>query len=129
MKSDSNIAYSFLILAAIYLLCGVILGIAMGITSDFALAPVHAHLNLLGWVSCAIFGIVYQLFPELADHRLARTHFWLAAVSAAILPIGIALSILYGDVRIAIVGSLGWFAATLLFVVILLHAVRPSREG
>jgi hypothetical protein len=29
-------------------------GTTMGITHDFALAPGHAHLNLLGWASLAL---------------------------------------------------------------------------
>ena len=37
--------------AALYLLVGVALGMAKGIRRQFTLAPVHAHVNLLGWVS------------------------------------------------------------------------------
>lgn len=115
----------FLVLASGYLLCGVVLGIAMGISGDFTLAPVHAHLNLLGWVSCAIFGFVHRLFPEFARHRLAGAHFWLAAISAAVLPIGIAISILKDDARVAVAGSIGWLATTLLFIVMLASTARP----
>jgi len=25
--------------------------------------PTHAHMNLLGWVSMALFGLIYQAFP------------------------------------------------------------------
>jgi len=38
----------FLIAASASLLTGVGLGIWMGMIHDFQLAPVHAHLNLLG---------------------------------------------------------------------------------
>jgi cbb3-type cytochrome oxidase subunit 1 len=47
----------------------------MGIAHDFTLAPVHAHSNLVGWVSLALFGAIYRAFPELAVSRLARVHF------------------------------------------------------
>ena len=39
--------------AAVFALTGMSLGIAMGMREDFTLAPVHAHINLLGWVSLA----------------------------------------------------------------------------
>jgi hypothetical protein len=35
---------------AVVLLIGMLAGIAMGIEQDFALAPAHAHLNLVGGV-------------------------------------------------------------------------------
>ena len=36
------------------------LGIAMAMRQDFTLAPAHAHLNLLGWVSMALYGLYYR---------------------------------------------------------------------
>ncbi|SFB04145.1 hypothetical protein SAMN04515620_11433 [Collimonas sp. OK607] len=41
----------FLKIAVIYLLIGALLGGYMGAAENFALAPVHAHLALLGWAS------------------------------------------------------------------------------
>jgi hypothetical protein len=32
-------------------------GILMAIAQDFTLAPAHAHLNLLGWVTMALYGL------------------------------------------------------------------------
>ena len=61
----------FLLLAAMSLVAGVVLGIWMGITHDFRFMPVHAHLNLLGWASQALFGLVYRAYPSLARARLA----------------------------------------------------------
>lgn len=42
--------------------------------------PTHAHLNLLGWVSMAIFGLVYRAFPSLAEGALPKVHFWIMNV-------------------------------------------------
>ena len=39
----------FLKIAVVYLILGALLGLFMGLTQQFALAPVHAHLLLLGW--------------------------------------------------------------------------------
>jgi hypothetical protein len=54
-------------LAGVYFLVGVKPGYAMSITENFAQMPVHAHINLLGWVSMAIFSLVYFTRPEAAN--------------------------------------------------------------
>ena len=36
------------------------LGIYMGMHEDFTLAPVHAHINLLGWVTLALYGLYHR---------------------------------------------------------------------
>jgi cbb3-type cytochrome oxidase subunit 1 len=67
----------FLKIAVIYLFVGALLGLFMGITQQFALAPVHAHLLLLGWASLALAAVIYHLYPAAATTLLARIHFWL----------------------------------------------------
>ena len=49
-------------------------------------SSVHTHINLVGWASLALFGVIYRLYPELAASRLALVHFWLSAPSAAVFP-------------------------------------------
>lgn len=39
---------------------GMNLGLYMGIEGDFTLVPVHAHLNLLGWVTMALYGLYHR---------------------------------------------------------------------
>ena len=46
--------------AATAALCGMGLGIFMATSQDFTLMPAHAHLNLLGWVSMALYGLYYR---------------------------------------------------------------------
>ena len=108
---------SFLFLATLCLLCGVSLGIWMGIIHDFQFAPVHAHVNLLGWASLALFGLSYRAYPALQASWIAPTHFGLSAVSAVLFPIGIALSITGVTVAVAIAASLIWLAGVVLFLV------------
>ncbi len=67
----------FLKIAVVYLIVGALLGLIMGITQQFVLAPVHAHLLLLGWASLALAGVIYHLYPAAATTMLARIHFWL----------------------------------------------------
>jgi hypothetical protein len=67
----------FFRVAILYLLLGVSLGITMGASGDHSLFPLHAHLNLLGWVSMTLFGLFYRAFPDAAQTRLAKAHFWI----------------------------------------------------
>ncbi len=70
-------ATTWLKLSVVYLMAGVALGIAMGVSEDFTLKPVHAHLNLLGFATIALSGLIYSVYPEAAKSRLALAHFWL----------------------------------------------------
>ena len=67
----------FLRLATLYGVVGIGLGLYMSATNDFAWHPVHAHLNLLGWVTLALFGLFYRSHPHAAAGKLATAHFWL----------------------------------------------------
>ena len=75
--SFSPSATLWLKLSVIYLIAGVGLGIAMGASENFTLRPVHAHINLLGWTTLALAGLIYSVFPKAGESRLARIHFWL----------------------------------------------------
>ena len=77
-------------IAAIYLLVGVSMGLYMGMTQQFALHPVHAHINLLGWASLALAGLIYLQFPDAATTRLAQIHFWMHNVSLPVLMVALA---------------------------------------
>jgi hypothetical protein len=64
-------------IAVVYWVCGVSWGIYMGATENFTDVPVHAHLNLLGWVSLGLCGLIYAKAPHLEKSFLAKAHFWL----------------------------------------------------
>lgn len=111
-----RIDLSFLLLAAASLLVGVILGIRMGLSHDFSFAPVHAHLNMLGWASLALFGLTYRAWPELAASRLAAIHLGVSALGAVLFPAGIAISLSGGAAAVAVTGALLWLAGALAFL-------------
>ena len=118
----------FLLLATFLLLCGAVLGIRMGASEDFTLTPVHAHLNLAGWASLALFGLVYRAYPELAQRRIAPFHFIVSATGSVLLPIGIGLAVLKGEPTLAIIASLLFLLGVILFFIQLLTLVR-TRES
>jgi hypothetical protein len=111
-----------LIFAALCGLTGMTAGIAMGILQDFTIAPAHAHLNLLGWVTMALYGLYHR--------SIGRTGGWLGwiqvltgAAGAVNMGGGLALYLSSGHDRyfqLVLVGSLLAFLGMVLFVVILL---------
>lgn len=79
-------------LAVLYLIIGVALGLHMAKSGNHGMYPVHAHINLLGWVSMALFGLIYRQFPALAGNKLAKAHFWLYNLA---LPVNMAMLYMY----------------------------------
>lgn len=85
-----SIARLFIGCGSLYLVLGIGLGMYMGASGDHSLSPLHAHINLLGFVLMTVFGVVYHLFPAAGGSALARAHFWLHLVG------GLALLVLLG---------------------------------
>lgn len=72
-----NMSNWFLRLAVLSLIAGVGLGLYMAASHNHTMFPVHAHLNLLGWVTLALFGLFYRVVPAAGATTLAKLHFWL----------------------------------------------------
>jgi cbb3-type cytochrome oxidase subunit 1 len=62
--------------AIVFLIVGIAVGFQMAISADHTVFPAHAHINLLGWVTSAIFGGYYALNPAKAQQKLAMVHYW-----------------------------------------------------
>lgn len=86
-----NISRGFIVMGAAYLLVGIVLGSYMGGSGDHSLAPVHAHINLLGFTLMTIFGVGYRMIPGLAEGTLPKVHFWLHQIGALGLLVGLFL--------------------------------------
>lgn len=87
-------------LAIIYLIVGIGIGIAMGASQNFTLRPVHAHINLLGWTTMALAGLIYTVFPQAGGSRLARIHFWLMNVAQPVMLVALSM-LLFGNMAVA----------------------------
>jgi len=75
-----RVSAAFFVTGALLLLSGMVLGEYMGAREDFALAPLHAHINLLGWVTLALYGTFYTLTRDTYSPRLAWTNYILSSV-------------------------------------------------
>lgn len=112
--------------SVVLLVIGMIWGIEMGIRQNFALAPAHAHLNLVGGVLLFVFGLYYRLVPAAGDSALAKWQGWLHIAGAILFPLGVAVVISRGEAFIVlpIIGSLIVLAAVALFGLIVFRTSR-----
>jgi hypothetical protein len=74
---DNTRSRTWFRLAVVYFSVAVALGIAMGLSGNHSMLPVHAHLNLLGWVSMTLFGLIGMAYPAITEGRIASLQFWL----------------------------------------------------
>jgi hypothetical protein len=115
------------IVAALAALGGMTLGIVMGMSQDFTLAPAHAHLNLLGWVTMALYGLYHR-----GAGRTSGVAGWLqvgtGALGAVLMSGGLGLYLAdVLDDRLAplvILGSLMTVASMLMFLGLVLYDWR-----
>lgn len=110
----------FIKIAVVYLVIGVLLGLIMGIIEDFKLTSVHAHINLLGWASMALFGVIYHFYPRAANTGLAKIHFWLHNIGLPVMQGSLCYMLLSeneGMIWITIASSILVVVGVLLFAV------------
>jgi hypothetical protein len=110
----------------VLLLVGMVLGIAMGIEENFALAPAHAHLNLIGFVLMFLVGLYYRTMPAAGKGTLAQIQAGLHITGALVLPCGIALADLGHTPAVAIIGSLIVLTALALFALIVFRTAAAA---
>jgi len=110
---------AYLKIATVYFSIGVLAGLTMGIIHDFRFTSVHAHVNLLGWVTMALFGIIYHLYPNAANTKLAKTQFWLHNIGVPVMLGGIALQVLGVSAALppTIIGSIAVVLGVILFMI------------
>ncbi|TGQ52577.1 hypothetical protein EN836_19330 [Mesorhizobium sp. M1C.F.Ca.ET.193.01.1.1] len=117
--------------AVVFLILGIAAGLQMAISGDHGAFPAHAHINLLGWVTSAIFGGYYALNPAKAERRVAMIHYGLYTVGLVIM-----LPALYwllagghpGIEPVVAIGSLVVAAAVLVFAFVVFSPAEAVRS-
>jgi len=115
-------------LAIVYFVVATGLGLYMGMTGEHGLIPVHAHLNLLGWASLALTGILYDRFPAATTTRLYPIHFWVYNITLPVAMLALALLLLRGnEALVPVVGvvSLVLFASIVVFAANIWRSSAP----
>ena len=122
-------------IAVIYFVAAVALGVGMGASGDHSLFPLHAHLNLLGWVSMVLFGLLGKVFPGIADNLLAKLHFWLYNLSLPVLAFALyrvlkghaGMEPLLGAMSVTTAIAIALFAGNVLFNLQKQQAAQSAR--
>lgn len=112
-----GVSFWFFATASIYVAIGMVWGIVMSATGDHLLSPAHAHLNLIGWSTMALFGIYYHLVPSAGETTLAKIHFAIATLGVVIVVPGIVMAIQETGETLAKLGSFLTLISMLIFVV------------
>lgn len=63
VRSMLDIPKFCFLLASITIVIGMGLGLYMALAQDHQLGPVHAHLNVIGWLSLFMLGLYYRVHP------------------------------------------------------------------
>jgi hypothetical protein len=110
---------------------GMLLGVWMGGSEDFTLMPVHAHINLLGWVSMMLYGIVYRALAAAAHGRLPVIHFCLSLASFAVMIPTLTFFLLGNRALAPLLGaaSVATWISMALFAVIVIRATWRSAAA
>jgi len=79
-----NMARMFILTGILFLVTGMAFGLYMAEGEDVRFIPVHAHLNLLGFVLMFLFGLAYQVWPKMQEGLLCRIHYFLHVVGVIV---------------------------------------------
>jgi cbb3-type cytochrome oxidase subunit 1 len=117
-------------LSVVYFLVAIVLGNYMGIQQDFRLKHVHVHIAVLGWLSLALIGVLYRVYPELEEGWLPRAHLWLHNVGLVVFMGGFTGYVLHGERFVAPLGTGAMVTSLgiLLFALNVLLRMRPSSK-
>ncbi|WP_173934967.1 hypothetical protein [Chelativorans sp. Marseille-P2723] len=116
--------------AIVFLVIGIAAGIHMSISGDHSVTGAHAHINLLGWVTMALFGAYLAFAPEKARSRLARIQYGVYTLGVAVMMPSLYF-LLKGNPALeplVAISSLVVFAGVLLFAVVI-FSNKPAQAG
>jgi len=101
-------------LALALLIVGELLGFYMGMQNDMKWRTVHIIIVLLGFVTLALFGALYRLWPAMKEGALPTAQFWLTVIATAGIIVGSILQVQSGSVTVLATSSAMMIVATLL---------------
>lgn len=112
--------------AIVFLLAGIAIGIHMSISGNHNVIGAHAHINLLGWVTSAIFGGYLALNPAKAAGLLPKLQYGVYVLGVLVMSVSLYM-LLNGNPSVepvVAISSLVTFAGVLLFAVIIFMPAR-----
>lgn len=74
--------------SVLYFLVGVGFGLYMHATVQLNWGATHAHINVVGWLTTAVIGLIYSVYPHAGNTTLGKTQFWLYNIGLPVLLVG-----------------------------------------
>lgn len=113
--------------AILFLIAGIGMGLQMSISGVHNVTGAHAHANLLGWVTMALFGGFYALNPAKAQGRLALVQYGVYTVGVVVMVPALYLMLAGNPAFEPLVaaGSMIAFLGVILFAVLVF---APDRQ-
>jgi hypothetical protein len=111
-----NIDRWFILIGLAYGIFGFAFGIWVGINERFDQAHLHAHINLIGFASMVLFGLLYRAYPAIAESKLALAHFLIYTIGAILFLAGIPLAQAHQTIALAVIGSMSVLVGLLVFL-------------
>lgn len=112
--------------ALVWFAVTVCFGMLMGITQSIEAAPAHAHMGVLGWLSSAVFALIYAVarpWPEGA--RAPRLHWAAHTFGVALMTVSLAVVLKTGNMTYLIGTEIG--ATLVVLSVLVFVAMTWSR--
>lgn len=79
---------NYIMVGLCWVIVGMIFGMWLGASNHMNFANSHAHINLLGFVTSTLFGILYWAYPAMAKSKLAMWQFLIYEIGVLGLVIG-----------------------------------------
>jgi len=92
-----RVSAAFFAVGIVCVIAGMFLGMHMGASHDMTLAQAHAHLNLVGWATMALYGTFYALTASHYSPRLAWANFVISALGILVMIPALALFLKAGN--------------------------------
>lgn len=131
------LAIRFIQTAVVFFVVSAALALFMGVKQDYSLQPVHMHMNLLGWASLAVIGLLYTNFPQLQRGWLPFLQYWLHTAGLVLFMSGLAWKTMpdvLPDLAVrlqgamVVGGSLMVGGSVLMFATNIYHQLRAVRH-
>lgn len=114
-------------ISVVYFAIGVSLGMYMSMAHDYALTGVHVHINLLGWTSFALTGVIYHLFPVISKNIYAKLHFWSANIGIPLMMVALTVLILAENEQATIFVATGGVLVVFSVIMFAINVLKNVR--
>lgn len=128
----SSVTVWFIRCAIVYFLLAILLGIHMSMSGPaYPWMPIHAHFNLLGWMSMMIYGVAYHILPrfsgrQLWSDRLAYGQLWLANIGLVGMAAGWIIRDSMGTTTVIFIFSLVEALSIVFFALNMLKTIKAA---